>query len=80
MKDVKVLGTGCPKCEQLMKQTEQAVQELNLECSVEKIIDILQITSYGVMMTPALVVDGQVKVTGKVPSMDDLKKILTKTD
>jgi small redox-active disulfide protein 2 len=77
MKEVKVLGTGCPKCEQLMKQTEQAVLELGLECSVEKITDILQITSYGVMMTPALVIDGQVKVTGKVPSIDDLKNLLT---
>jgi small redox-active disulfide protein 2 len=76
MKDVKVLGPGCPKCVQLMKQTEQAVHELGLECSVEKVTDIQQITSYGVMMTPALVVDGQVKVTGKVPSLDDLKKML----
>ena len=77
MKDIKVLGTGCPKCEQLLKQTEQAAQELGLECSVEKVNDIQQITSYGVMMTPALVVDGQVKVTGKVPSLDDLKKMLS---
>ena len=77
MKEIKVLGPGCPKCVQLMKQTEQAVQELGLECSVEKIVDIQQITSYGVMMTPALVVDGQVKMSGKVPSLDDLKKMLT---
>jgi small redox-active disulfide protein 2 len=77
MKDVKVLGTGCPKCLQLMKQTEQAARELGLECSVEKVTDIIQITSYGVMMTPALIVDGQIKVTGKVPSIDDLKKMLT---
>ena len=77
MKEVKVLGPGCPKCVQLMKQTEQAVQELGLECSVDKVTDIQRITSYGVMMTPALVVDGEVKVTGKVPSLDDLKKMLT---
>ena len=76
MKEIKVLGPGCPKCEQLMKQTEQAVQELGMECSVEKVTDIQQITNYGVMMTPALIVDGQVKVTGKVPSLDDLKKML----
>ena len=76
MKEIKVLGPGCPKCVQLMKQTEQAIQELGLTCSVEKVMDIQQITSYGVMMTPALVVDGQVKVTGKVPSLDDLKKML----
>ena len=76
MKEVKVLGPGCPKCQELMKQTEKAVNELGLQCSVEKITDIQQITSYGVMMTPALVVDGKVKVTGKVPALDDLKKML----
>ncbi len=76
MKEIKVLGPGCPKCVQLMKQTEQAIQELGLACSVEKVTDIQQITSYGVMMTPALVVDGQVKVTGKIPALDDLKKML----
>jgi len=76
MKEVKVLGPGCPKCVQLMKQTEQAIQELGLACSVEKVTDIQQITSYGVMMTPALVVDGQVMVTGKVPALNDLKKML----
>ena len=76
MKDVKVLGPGCPKCEELMKQTQTAVLELGLECSVEKITDIQEITTYGVMMTPALVVDGQVKVSGKVPSLDDIKTML----
>lgn len=77
MKEVKVLGPGCPKCQELMKQTELAVQELGLECSVEKITDIQQIVSYGVIMTPALVVDGQVKVTGKVPSLDDIKGMIS---
>lgn len=78
MKEVKVLGPGCPKCQELLKQTEKAVKELGLDCSVEKVTDIQQITSYGVMMTPALVVDGQVKVTGKVPSLDDIKKLIGK--
>ena len=77
MKDVKVLGPGCPKCKELMKRTQAAVQELGLNCQVEKVTDIQQITSYGVMITPALVVDGQVKVSGKVPSLDDLRKILS---
>jgi small redox-active disulfide protein 2 len=77
MKEVKVLGPGCQKCQELMKQTELAVQELGLECSVEKITDIQQIVSYGVIMTPALVVDGQVKVTGKVPSLDDIKGMIS---
>ena len=78
MKDVKVLGPGCPKCQELMKCTEQVVKDLGLDCTVEKVTDIQKITSYGVMMTPALVVDGQVIVSGKVPSMDDLKKLLSK--
>ncbi len=77
MKKVKVLGPGCPKCEELMKQTQAAVDELGLDCHFEKVTDIMTITSYGVMMTPALVVDGQVKVSGKVPSLDDLKKMLS---
>lgn len=76
MKEIKVLGPGCTKCRQLKEQTEKAVKELGLDCQVEKVTDIQQITSYGVMMTPALVVNGQVKVTGKVPSLDDLKKML----
>ena len=76
MKEVIVLGTGCPKCRELFERTEQAVSEMGLSCTVEKVTDIRRITDYGVMMTPALVVDGQVKVTGKVPSLDDLKKML----
>ena len=77
MKEVKVLGPGCPKCEELMKQTQAVVDELGLDCRVEKVTDIMTITSYGVMITPALVVDGQVKVSGKVPSVDELKKMLS---
>lgn len=77
MKEVKVLGPGCSKCQELMKLTEQAVKELRIECTVEKVTDIQQIMSYDVLMTPALVVDGQVKATGKVPSLDDLKGMLT---
>lgn len=76
MKLVKVLGPGCPRCEELMKRTEQAVRELLIDCSVEKITDIRQITDFGVMMTPALVVDGEVKICGKVPSLDELKRLL----
>jgi small redox-active disulfide protein 2 len=76
VKEVKVLGPGCPKCRELMKQTQKAVQELDLDCTVEKVTDILKITEYGVMMTPALVVDGQVKVAGKVPSVDDIKTMI----
>ena len=77
MKKIEILGPGCPKCEELMKQTQAVVEELGLDCRVEKVTDIMAITSYGVMMTPALVVDGQVKASGKVPSLDDLKKMLS---
>ncbi len=77
MKDIKVLGPGCAKCEELLKQTQQAARELNLECTVEKISDIQKITGYGVMMTPALVVDGAVKVSGKVPSVEQIKELIS---
>jgi small redox-active disulfide protein 2 len=76
VKDIKVLGPGCAKCEELLKQTQQAVRELNLECTVEKVSDIHKITSYGVLMTPALVVDGVVKVSGKVPSVEKVKELI----
>jgi predicted thioredoxin/glutaredoxin len=61
-----------------MKRTEQAARELGLECQVEKVSDITKITTYGVMMTPALVVDGEVVLVGKVPDSEDIKKLLTK--
>jgi len=77
MKQVKVLGPGCPKCEKLKENTEEAVKELGIEASVEKVTDIMQITSFGVMMTPALVVDDQVKVVGKVPPVDEIKQMLS---
>ena len=76
MKKIKVLGPGCPKCIELMKQTELAAQEIGLECNIEKVSDIVEITSYGVMMTPALIVDGEIKISGKVPSLDDIKTML----
>ncbi len=77
MKSVQVLGPGCPKCEKLKQQTEAAVAELGIEASVEKVTDIMKITSFGVMMTPALVVDGEVKVVGKVPSTEEIKQMLS---
>jgi len=77
LKDVKVLGTGCPKCDELAKRANEAIQTLGLDCTVEKVTDIMQITSFGVMMTPALVVDGRVTVTGKVPSVEEIKEMLS---
>lgn len=77
MKLLQVLGPGCPKCEKLKEHAETAVKELGIEASVEKITDITRITDFGVMMTPALAVDGEVKVVGKVPSVEEIKKLLT---
>ena len=76
MKKLQILGTGCPKCEKLAQVTEAAAQQLGLEYQIEKVKDIMQISALGVMMTPALVVDGVVKVSGKVPSLDEIKKFL----
>jgi len=77
MKDIKVLGPGCAKCVELLNKTRQAALELNLECNVEKVSDIQKITGYGVMMTPALVVDGAVQVSGKVPSVEQIKELIS---
>ena len=76
MKKIQILGTGCPKCRQLAENTEAAAKELGLEYELVKVTDITEIMKFGVMMTPALAVDGVVKVVGKVPSVDDLKKML----
>ncbi len=76
-KKIQVLGPGCMKCNKLAENTGEAAAALGLECEIEKVTDIKTITGFGVMITPALVVDGQVKVTGKVPSVDEIKKMLT---
>ncbi len=77
MKQLKILGTGCPKCNKLEEMTKKAADELGIEYNIEKVKDINKIMSYGVMMTPALVVDGEVKVKGKVPMISELKTILS---
>lgn len=76
MKKLEVLGTGCPKCEKLVQEVGKAARELGLEFELHKVKDIMKITSYGVLLTPALVVDGKVKMSGKVPSIDELKKLI----
>jgi small redox-active disulfide protein 2 len=76
MKKIQILGTGCPKCKKLAKNAEAAAKELDLEFEVEKVTDINEMMKFGVMVTPALVVDGQVKVVGKVPSAEEIKKML----
>ncbi len=77
MKKLQVLGPGCPKCIELAKRTEAAAQALGGDFEVEKVSDLGKIMAYGVMMTPALVVDGEVKVVGQVPSVDEIKKIIS---
>jgi small redox-active disulfide protein 2 len=74
--EIKVLGTGCQKCKKLYNLVQEVLTENNLQANVEKVEEITQIVQYGVMITPALVVDGTVKVTGKVPSKDEIKKLL----
>jgi len=76
MKKIQVLGTGCPKCEKLAAAAKEAVYSLGIEAEVEKVTDFQKIMSFGVMMTPALVVDGTVRVSGKVPSVEEIKKLL----
>lgn len=74
--NIKILGTGCPNCKRLEANTKVAVEELGLDATIEKVTDIKDIMKYGVMSTPALVVDEKVKVMGKVPSSEDIKKYL----
>ena len=76
MKKLQVLGPGCPKCMELAKRTEEAAQAASLEFELEKVTELNQIMSFGVFMTPALVVDGEVKMVGKVPSVDEIKKLI----
>lgn len=76
MKRIQILGTGCPKCKTLIENAERAVKELNLDCKIEKVTDINDILSYGVMMTPALVIDEEVKSVGKVVSSEEIKNFL----
>lgn len=76
MKLIQILGTGCAKCTKLKENAEKAVVELGIEAMVEKVEDINVITGFGVMMTPALAIDGEVKAVGNVASPDEIKKLL----
>jgi small redox-active disulfide protein 2 len=76
MKKLQILGPGCPKCEELAKRTEEAAQALGVDYELEKVKDLNDMMALGVFMTPALVVDGEVKVVGKVPSEEEIKKML----
>jgi len=76
MKKIQILGTGCPKCKTLAANAEAAVKALGIEATVEKVEKIAEILKFGVMMTPALVVDGQVKSAGKALSAEEIRKWL----
>ena len=76
MRKIQILGTGCPKCKKLAENAEAAAKALGIEYEVEKITNINDIMKFGVMMTPALAVDGQVKVIGKVAGSDEIKQML----
>lgn len=73
---IQILGTGCPKCNQLYENAQAAVAAAGVEAEIEKVSDLNDITSFGVMVTPALAIDGQVKASGKVPSADAIKQML----
>ena len=75
--EIKILGTGCSKCNKLEQITRDAVTEAGVDASISKVDDILEIMAYGVMTTPALVVDKKVVLKGRVPSVKEIIKILT---
>lgn len=76
MKKLQILGTGCSKCKALAEQTEKAAKTLGVEFVLEKVTDIEKIVAFGVMATPALAVDGVVKVSGRLPSLEEIKTML----
>jgi small redox-active disulfide protein 2 len=76
MKTLQILGSGCAKCNELAQRTQAAAAALGLEYGIEKVSNLKQIMDFGVMRTPALVVDGAVKVSGRVPSVEEIKAML----
>ena len=76
MKKIQILGTGCSKCKALALNAETAAKEMGIECQIEKVTEINEIMKFGVMMTPALVIDGQVKAVGKLLSVQEIKEML----
>jgi small redox-active disulfide protein 2 len=73
---IEILGTGCPKCEALMKNVEAAVRELGIDAEISKVTDIVEISNRGIMMTPALSVDDEIKLVGKLATVGELKSLL----
>lgn len=77
--EIKVLGTGCPKCKALEQATQNAINELGVQATIKKVEDIVDIMNYGVMRTPALVINEKVVLSGRVPDAKELKEIITKS-
>lgn len=77
--EIKILGPGCTKCKTLEKLTRDVVEQNSINATVTKVEDIMEIMKYGVMTTPALVVNGKVEIKGRVPSFDEIKQVLSKT-
>lgn len=75
--EIKILGTGCPKCKSLEKLTREVVEQNGIDATVTKVEDIYQIMKYGVMTTPALVVNEKVEIKGRIPSAEEIKQLLT---
>ncbi len=76
MKNIQILGTGCAKCRRLAEAAERAATDLGIDYQLEKITDMMRFADFGVMITPAMAVDGEIKVSGRVPSDDELKRML----
>ena len=76
--EIKILGPGCPRCEQTRKKVMEAVEETGVDAQIEKVTDVMEIAKYGVLGTPAVVIDGEVKTVGKIPSVEEVKKWLQK--
>lgn len=77
--EIKILGTGCPKCKTLEKLTREVVEQNGLVATITKVEDIMEIMKYGIMTTPALIVNEKVAIKGRVPSADEIKKVLIQT-
>ncbi len=77
MKKIQILGTGCPKCNQLAANAEAAAKELDLEYELAKVTDVNEIMTFGIMLTPALVIDDQVRAMGEVPGVAEIKVMLS---
>lgn len=78
MKNIKILGPGCPKCKALEKSTREAVVELGIEANISKVEDIAKIIEYGILSTPGLVVDEKIVISGRVPGIEEIKHLINK--